>query len=176
MIGKSNRASAPEVGMQLRIAMTTVLLCIAPCITAQHIPQAHQQTPISTTICELSKSPSTFDKKRVLVHAQFVTDHIERSLLIDKDCPGEAILPYLSGKAIGAAAFDDASSVRSPINLDESITATFTGTFHFAEKPEICMQRNKEICRRSVEIDTVDDLILTMTPKRQSDAVPLAKK
>lgn len=170
------RALAPEVGMQLRIAMTNVLLCIAPGIAAQHIPQPHQQTPIRTTICELSKSPGTFDNKRVLVHAEFVTDHIERSLLIDKDCPGAAILPYLSEKAIGAAAFDDASSVRSPINLDQSVTATFTGTFHLAERPEMCMQQNKEICRRSIEIDTVDDLILTMTPKRQSSSEPLAKK
>jgi hypothetical protein len=153
--------------MQMRIAATTVFICIAYSLTAQHVPQAHQEAPIRTTICDISRIASTFDKKRVVVHAQFVTDHIERSLLIDKDCPDAAILPYLSGKAIGAAAFNDASSVTPPTNLDESITASFTGTFHFAEQPEMCMQLNKEICRRSIEIDRVDDLILTMTPKKQ---------
>ncbi len=123
--------------------------------------------PLKTSLCEVSKNPSIYDGKEIQFHAEFMTDHIERSLLISNDCHGEAILPYMKEKAIGGAAFDDASSVMSPVNLDESITATFTGVFHFARNPEMCMQLNKEICRRSIEINRVDDLVLTMTPKKQ---------
>jgi hypothetical protein len=121
--------------------------------------------PMTTTLCEVSKNPSAYDGKEIVFQAQYTTDHIERSLLISGSCPGEGMLPYLKDNAIGAAAFNDAIWVRSPANLKESITATFTGTFHFADKPEMCMFLNKEVCRRSIEIKRVDDLRLTMTPK-----------
>jgi hypothetical protein len=128
---------------------------------------ATPKSPLKISLCEVSRNPLIYDGKEIQFHAQFMTDHVERSLLISDDCPGKAILPYLSEKAIGAAAFDDASSVRAPMNLDESISATFTGIFHFTKKPEMCMQLDKEICRRSIEINRVDDLVLTMIPKKQ---------
>jgi hypothetical protein len=133
------------------------------------LAQSHaaQKPPLKISLCEVSKNPSLYDGKEVQFHAHFMTDHIERSLLVSDDCPDQAMLPYMAENAIGGAAFDDAGSVMPRGNLDELITATFTGKFHFAKKPEMCMQLNKEICRRSLEIDRVDDLVLTMTPKKQ---------
>ena len=126
---------------------------------------AQPQQAQSISFCDISRNPAAYDGKQVVFDAEFVTDHKERSLLVSNNCPGQGILPHTQDGALGGAAFDDAVWVSTPTNLQESITATFTGTFHFARKPEMCMLMNKEICRRYIEISKIENLKLTMTPK-----------
>jgi hypothetical protein len=121
---------------------------------------------VKATLCEISKNPGAFNGKKLVIRAQYMTDHIERSLLLDESCNGSAVLPYLAKNAVGSEAFDEASNVMAPLHLDETISATFTGRFHYSVKPEMCMMRNQEVCRRSFEIEKVEDLVLTMTPSK----------
>jgi hypothetical protein len=125
--------------------------------------------PIRVTLCEVTQNPSAYKGKRLVFRAQYITDHIERSVIFDDSCHGEGVLPYLREHAAGADSFNDAIQVMPPTHLKEVITATFTGTFHFASKPEMCMFLNKEVCRRSFEIEKVEDLVLTMTPTDDKD-------
>lgn len=134
-------------------------------------PQAKRslsQPPIETSLCQIVKSPASFDGKLVRFHAEFLTDHIERSILVDKSCPdGGGILPYQAKNDIsGGSAFSDAIDVRNPITLDETISMTITGVFHYAPKPEMCMFQNQDQCKRSIAMTRIQNLILTMTPKR----------
>jgi hypothetical protein len=116
------------------------------------------------SFCDLSRNPASYSGKQVVFDAEFTTDHIERSLLVSKECPGQGMLPHTQDGASGSAAFDDAVWLRPPSHLQESITARFTGTFHFVSKPEMCMLANKEICRRYIDISKIENLRVTLTP------------
>jgi hypothetical protein len=67
--------------------------------------------------------------------------------------------------ALGSRMLDEAIATGHPGTLDKAIVAMFTGHFHYSPKPEMCMQMNKELCRQSLEITAVRDLILTMKQK-----------
>jgi hypothetical protein len=124
--------------------------------------------PIEISLCQVVQNPASFDGKLVRFHAEFRTDHIERSILIDKNCSENGgILPYgAKGEIPGGKAFNDAIGVRNPPTLDETLTMTITGIFHFAQKPEMCMFQNQEQCKRSIAMTRIQDLTLIMTPKR----------
>jgi hypothetical protein len=139
-----------------------MIVCLTLPLTAQVTKTL--APPIKVTLCTVLQNPAEYNGKRLVIHAQYMTDRIERSLLFDESCQDASVLPYLQEHAVGAAAFNDATWVRYPTHLKGSITATFTGTFHFAKKPEMCMILNKEICRRSFEIEKIEGLVLTMTP------------
>jgi len=129
-------------------------------------PQGKDRIPnssvVMTSVCELSNKPIAFDGKMVRFHAQFESDGIERSVLIDSECPQGAVLPYMADHASGNKSLDEAIATGHPGTLDKSITATFTGLFHYSAKPEMCTFISKELCRRSIEITQVSNLILTM--------------
>jgi hypothetical protein len=139
-----------------------IIACLVAPLSLCGPAQAQQAQSIS--FCDLSKNPSSYSGKQVAFDAEFVTDHIERSLLVSKDCPGQGMLLYTHDGAPGSAAFDDAVRLRPPSHLRESITARFTGTFHFVRKPEMCMLAKEEICRRYIEVSKIENLKLTMTP------------
>jgi len=121
--------------------------------------------PTKATLCQITHDPDLYNGKRLIFRAKYMTDHIERSLLFDDSCNDSETLSYLKEKAVGTDAFSDAANVQVPLHLTETIVATFIGIFHFREKPEMCMILNKEVCRRSFEIEKVQDLVLTMTPE-----------
>ena len=75
-------------------------------------------------------------------------------------------MPYVIEGAEGAKAFEEATYLRPPEALDLTITATFTGVFHYLRKPEMCMLQTKEACRRTFAISQINDLVLVMKPKR----------
>jgi hypothetical protein len=124
--------------------------------------------PIETSMCQVVQSPASFDGKLVRFRAEFITDHMERSILIDKDCVDSGgILPYLASDDIpGGRSFSDAIAIRNPATLDEALLITVTGIFHYAAKPEMCMFQDQEQCKRSIKMTRIQNLTLTMTPKR----------
>jgi len=124
--------------------------------------------PIATSVCELVANPTNFDGKFVRFQAQFETDYIERSLLFDKSCRGNGgLLPDVPADTPGKKALDDAiDAARPSTELDKTITATFTGIFHYSAEPEMCMFLNKETCRRYVTVTHIRDLVLMMKQKR----------
>lgn len=133
----------------------------------QHPKPEAATRPIAVTICELSANPTNFDGKLVIFKAGFESDGIERSLLIDKSCPDKTgPLPYVPDGSPGAKAFDDAIWIGVPITLDRTITATFTGVFHYVSKPEMCNFVSKDVCRRTITITRIRDLVLVMKQKR----------
>jgi hypothetical protein len=122
--------------------------------------------PIAVTICELNANPTTFDGKLIIFKAEFESDGIERSLLIDKSCPDKTgPLPYVPDGSPGAKAFDDAIETGRPGTLDKTITATFTGIFHYLSKPEMCNFISKDVCRRTITVTRIQDLVLIMKQK-----------
>jgi hypothetical protein len=135
----------------------------------QAVPLGNKAGPeeisIVVSVCQLSANPSAYNGKGVTTRAEFESDGIERSLLVDEKCPSGAILPYESDGALGVESLDEAIATGNPGTLDKKIVATFTGHFHFSHKPEMCMQMNREICQRSLEITAIRDLIVTMKQK-----------
>ena len=140
-----------------------ILLGLLSALPAAAQASKQPAVPIASTLCAVMKNPSAYNGKLLKIRASYVTDHIERSLLIDDSCGVSAVLPCLRDEAIGSDAFKDAANVCEPQHLKQTMVATFTGYFHFREKPEMCMILNKEVCRRSFEIVKIEDLILTMT-------------
>ena len=123
--------------------------------------------PIETTVCDVVASPAAFNEKLITFTATFESDGIERSLLLGKTCPTKGgMLPYVLEGAPGAKAFDDALyGTGQPGTLDKTITATFTGTFHYLAKPEMCMFASKEMCRRTFSISRIHNLVVVMKQK-----------
>ena len=136
-------------------------------------PQAkHSSGPLLpqwASVCELTAHPEAFDGKLVRVRAEFMSDGIERSVLIEHECPGAGILPGEDEHVKGGKSLDEALATGHPGTLDKSIVATFTGRFHYAAKPEMCMFRSKELCRRSLQISEISDLLLTMKQIEKHD-------
>ncbi len=121
--------------------------------------------PIEVTVCKLMAIPQDFDGKLVRFKANFESDGIERSLLLDETCQG-GILPYVPSGTPGEGAFNDAIYTGHPGTLDKTITATFTGVFHYVSNPEMCNYMSKEMCRRSITVTRIKDLVLVMKQKR----------
>ncbi len=123
--------------------------------------------PKAVTICELNADPTSFDGKLVVFKAEFESDGIERSLLIDKSCPDKTgPLPYVPDGSPGAKAFNDAIWIGQPGTLDKRITAKFTGIFHYIPKPEMCNFMSKDVCRRTITVTRIQDLVLIMKQKK----------
>ncbi len=124
--------------------------------------------PVTTSVCELTADPAKFNGKVVKFSAQFETDYVERSLLIDKSCVQlGGLLPDVPADTPGGKALDDAMAAARPSStLEKTITATFIGTFHYSAKPEMCMFMDKEICRRYVTVTQIRDLVLLIKQKR----------
>lgn len=120
-------------------------------------------SPIKTSVCEVASNPAVYNGKLVTLRAQFESDGIERSVIVDENCPQLGILPYDAADNIpGAKSLDEALATGHPSTLTKTISATFTGEFHYSPKPEMCMFVSKELCRRSIKLFEIRDLVLTM--------------
>jgi hypothetical protein len=148
----------------------TALFHIAVFVMATSAPQVKQKVevrPVEAGVCDLIASPAAFNGKLVRFTAQFESDGIERSILLGETCPQKGgLMPYVVDGATGAKAFDDAIYLGHPGTLDKTITATFTGTFHYLAKPEMCMFASQEACRRTFAITDISNLVLVMKQKR----------
>ena len=147
------------------IALTFMPLLVVPVSMQKSAPPRRAAIP-STSICELFAAPEKYAGKQVTVQAELRTDGIERTLLMDERCPGAAILPYTVAGAPGGDSLDASiDAVRGQFKLDTKIVGSFTGRFHFSLKPDMCMIRNKEVCRQSLEITSIKNLTVTMHQK-----------
>jgi hypothetical protein len=87
--------------------------------------------PIATTLCNIVARPEKFANKRVRFQASFVSDGIERSLLIHSGCK-QGIVPYpaADGKTRpDVEAFDKAINMGRRGTADKTVVAVFTGRF-----------------------------------------------
>ncbi len=90
-------------------------------------PDLGSGSPIETTLCDVIEHPNNFACKRVRFRANFETDCIENSLLLDSGCE-RGVAPYGSPDAAASDFFDGACS-SNPIDRRAKRTATFTGQF-----------------------------------------------
>lgn len=98
--------------------------------------------PIETTLCELVEHPDDFACKRVRFRANFETDCLENSILLDSRCEG-GIAPY--GSSNRAAAFFEGACASRPFDFSSKRRATFTGIFR------IRARNGRSICTLDVE-------------------------
>jgi hypothetical protein len=105
--------------------------------------------PIATTLCNVVAHPEKFANKRVRFQASFVSDGLERSVLIHSGCK-LGIVPYLAadGKTRpDVEAFDKAIDLGRRGTSDKTVVAVFTGRFVW-----------KSPSKRILEIEGVSEL------------------
>lgn len=112
---------------------SVLILCIAS--SAQGLNRS--QVPMSTTVCAIVSAPQKFDRKLVIFSANFVSDGIEHSVLIDKDCEKWGIVPGGDFKEKGEDSLDRVLMTGGPGTSDKKITATFIGIFRWHPKQMI---------------------------------------
>jgi hypothetical protein len=115
---------------------------------AQCEPEAVRSQPIETTICELVQHPVDFTCKRVRFRADFETDCMENSILLDDRCE-RGIAPYGASDVIAEAFFEGACADN---HFDSSVkrTATFTGMFRMRS------ENGRSIC--ALDVDRVTSI------------------
>jgi len=103
------------------------------------LARATESAPIATTVCAITQRPGSFQRKLVSFPAQFISDTIEHSALIDPWCK-RGIGPYIPDSAIGAKEFDKALYNTGFFGMrDKTITATWVGrvTWHPKQIPRL---------------------------------------
>jgi hypothetical protein len=92
--------------------------------------------PIATTVCEITTHPRLYQGKLVSFQAQFQSDGIEHSVLVDPWCK-HGLGPQWNGSPKGEEAFDKALYTGYRGTLDKTITATWIGRFawHPGQRP-----------------------------------------
>jgi hypothetical protein len=115
------------VARRILSACTIAGLLLAPS-SASH-SQA-KNAAIKTTVCVVAAEPSKFEGKLLEITAQFESDGIERTVLIDQNCKNYGIAPLSPRHYISESALTDALHKGYPGTLDKTITGTFIGTFN----------------------------------------------
>lgn len=89
--------------------------------------------PIDATVCEIIDRPEKYDGKLVRFKADFESDGIEHSVLVDPACKDHGVVPYDGPQLAPAekAELERAIYTGRPGTLDKHISATFTGTFRW---------------------------------------------
>lgn len=144
---------APWVFVGLSVCCLTVLT------QAQVKPS--QETPISSTLCEVVAHPENFNGKRVQFRASFLSDGREHSVLTSAACK-LGIVPFISDgreRQPDIEAFNTAWRTGERGTFDKNITAVFTGRFR-AVPP----------ARRELEIDAIAELRVTKSPVPRNKA------
>jgi hypothetical protein len=155
-------------------------LCLAACLgvsagtnhtTFPRSSQNARTTPTKTTITELVDHAETFNGKRVQVSAVFVTDGIERSVLLEPNCNpvdltkvtpnhpqcNRGINPWIADGVEhhpDIEAFDRALGEGMRSTADKHVVATFTGRF-------ICKPSCSARGGRVLEIEKIENLEVT---------------
>jgi len=94
---------------------------------------ADDKTGLLTTLCTIVKNPRSFDGKRVRFAAEFVSDGMHASVLLDPRCE-LGITPHDSDKPQDQAeldALDNALGQGMAGTIDKRITAVFVGIFSY---------------------------------------------
>ena len=105
--------------------------------------------PASTTLCEVVNHSDRFDGKLVRFRATFISDGIDRSVLVERGCK-LGIVPLISAHdqtRPSVDAFNRAISQGGPGTADKTVVAMFVG--RFAWKPP---------SKRTLELLEVDEL------------------
>lgn len=110
----------------------------APCEPGLGLTQ-----PIETTLCQLVQHPDDFSCKRVRFRANFETDCMENSILLDDLCE-RGIAPYGSPDP-AADAFFEGACASGQFDATVKRTATFTGTFRIQKR------NGRSICALEIE-------------------------
>jgi hypothetical protein len=106
-----------------------ILLCLSAVINACPVfAESDKPVPIETSLCTIRQHPSRFQNKLVSFPVQFLTDGIERSLLVDDACKG-GIAPFVPDSTIGREAFDKAFRFDVPATYNKAISAVWIGVF-----------------------------------------------
>lgn len=125
-------------------------MIIVPTCGQQLTPPASSNTePIVTSLCDVVAHPEKFANKLVKFGASFVSDGLERSILVHAGCK-VGIVPYPSAdgrKRPDVEAFDKAIEAGAPGTADKVVVATFTGRFVW-----------KPPSKRILEIEGVSEL------------------
>jgi hypothetical protein len=115
-----------------KLLLATCLLALALACRQRRAVDGHR--PAETTICAVAKAPTAFNQHVIKVRAQVMTDGIERTVLIDGNCPHVGVALGWGPTVSGASNLTDLlyGRGRSP---NAEIEATFVGRF-FADGGE----------------------------------------
>lgn len=120
-------------------------------------------SPTDTTLCAIVANPARFDGKDVRFIADFRSDGVHTSLLVDPSCPDVGIAPFESSSLPTAEKehFDRAIYSGAAGTLDKHISAVFSGRYQWdAAHPE----RQSPLItgpRHSIVIAHVERVVLT---------------
>jgi hypothetical protein len=115
--------------------------------------QSGSKLPVEVSICELVKHSSSYAGELVRVRASFVSDGMDRSVLVNSDCK-RGIEPRISPGVENhpdIRAFNAALDRGEKGTLDKQVTATFFGVFR-------CKSSCKAREARILEITEISDL------------------
>lgn len=115
--------------------------------------------PAETTVCELVSKCAQFDKQLVRFRAEFVSDGLEHSVLLDTTKCSQGIQPWTS-KAVDRhadiKALDAALAKGYRGTTDKQIVGTFTGRYE-------CSSATGTRAPRILRIESIEGL--TVTPR-----------
>jgi hypothetical protein len=115
--------------------MTSYFTIVAMCVIASQCATSPDggghANFVDTSVCRIVANPQNFDGKVVRFTADFESDGIERSVLVDPACSNQGIAPYEDSTLPSSerAEFDRAIYSGRPGTLDKQISAVFFGRF-----------------------------------------------
>ena len=115
----------------VRSSLGSCLICavvlVAP-ISCLCLAKKAEVRPVATTVCAITTHPRFYQGKLVSFEAQFQSDGIEHSILVDPWCK-HGLDPNWTKSPKGEEAFDKALYTGYRGTLDKTITATWIGRF-----------------------------------------------
>jgi len=108
-----------------RLFLAFILTIPISCLCQVNKPEV---LPIPTAVCAITMQPRLYRGKLVSFQAEFWSDGIEHSVLVDPWCK-HGLGPNWTGSPKGEEAFDKALRTGGPGTLDKTITATWIGRF-----------------------------------------------
>jgi hypothetical protein len=117
--------------------------------------------PAEVTVCQLVSNCSQFDHKRVQFKAEFLSDGLEASSLVDPSHCSQGIQPWTSqavDRHSDIKALDAALAKGHRGTIDKQIVGTFTGRYE-------CSSATSTKAHRVLRIESIEGL--TVTPRNQ---------